>query len=63
MDANLRELRTSVVEAIAILQRDLAPLDARAHHALAVLQAALLHLQRNAVEEPPARHLDGPDTA
>jgi hypothetical protein len=62
MDASLLCLHASVVEAVTILQRDPAPLDARAHHALAVLQAALIYLQYNVVEEPPAPDLDGLDT-
>jgi hypothetical protein len=53
MDVALRELHASVVEAVTILQRDPAPLDARAHHTLAVLQAALLHLHSTMVEEEP----------
>jgi hypothetical protein len=53
MDNELRELHASVVEAVTILQRDPNPLDAHAHHALAVLQAALLHVQYYMVEEEP----------
>jgi hypothetical protein len=45
MDAALRSVHASVVEAVTILQRDPAPLDARTHHTLAVLQATLLYLQ------------------
>jgi hypothetical protein len=63
MDAELRSLYASVVEAVTILQRDPTPLDARAHHALAVLQAALLYLQYNVVEEPPAPDPEEQDTA
>jgi hypothetical protein len=64
MDAELHYLHASVMEAVTILQRDPAPLDARAHHALAVLQAALLYLQYNmAEEEPPALDPQELDTA
>jgi hypothetical protein len=64
MDAALRYLHASVVEAVTILQRDPLPLDARAHHTLAVLQAALLHVKYHmAEEEPPAPDSVELDTA
>jgi hypothetical protein len=61
MDADVAYLHASVVEAVTILQRDPTALDTRAHHALAVLQAALLYLQDSLVEEPPAPEPDGQD--
>src|SRR3954454_25283025 len=64
MDADLRYLHASVVEAVTILQRDPTPLDTRAHHTLAVLQAALLYGQYHMVEEePPAPEPVELDTA
>src|SRR4029077_10139754 len=61
-DENLRSLYASVVEAVALLQRDPAPLDAHAHHALAVLQAALVQLPFSVIEGLRLPASD-PDTA
>lgn len=58
MDANLLHLRTSVIEAVTILQKSHNPLDIRVDHANAVLRAALWHLGREQNEEPSATDVD-----
>jgi hypothetical protein len=60
MEDDLRQLSAAVVRAIGILRQDGAPRDARAHHALAVLLAALwvLDLEAAAVEEHHASAAD-----
>jgi hypothetical protein len=54
IEDDLRQLSAAVVRAVGILRQDGAPPDAQAHHALAVLLAALSVLDREVLEERQA---------